>query len=98
MIKFKVKKSDKFYDLAYDFLSVMKKRIEAEIQQENEEKRKNSYANLVDRITLKEAKNLIGQNRTNTTYRHKNISQASIRSYIRKQKGENLYYYNKSWR
>lgn len=65
MIKFKVKKSDKFYDLAYDFLSVMKKRIEAEIQQENEEKRKNSYANqsyanLVDRITLKEAKNLIG--------------------------------------
>lgn len=89
MIKFKVKKSDKFYDLAYDFLSVMKKRIEAEIQQENEEKRKNSYANLVDRITLKEAKNLIGQNRTNTTYRHKNISQASIRSYIRKQKGEN---------
>ncbi|WQJ51849.1 MAG: hypothetical protein [Hatfieldvirus porci] len=89
MIKFKVKKSDKFYDLAYDFLSVMKKRIEAEIQQENEEKRKNSYANLVDRITLKEAKNLIGQNRTNTTYRHKNISPASIRSYIRKQKGEN---------
>lgn len=89
MIKFKVKKSDKFYDLAYDFLSLMKKRIEAEIQQENEEKRKNSYANLVDRITLKEAKNLIGQNRTNTTYRHKNISQASIRSYIRKQKGEN---------
>lgn len=89
MIKFKVKKSDKLYDLAYDFLSVMKKRIEAEIQQENEEKRKNSYANLVDRITLKEAKNLIGQNRTNTTYRHKNISQASIRSYIRKQKGEN---------
>lgn len=65
MIKFKVKKSDKFYDLAYDFLSVMKKRIEAEIQQENEEKRKNSYANqsyanLVDMITLKEAKNLIG--------------------------------------
>lgn len=60
MIKFKVKKSDKLYDLAYDFLSVMKKRIEAEIQQENEEKRKNSYANLVDRITLKEAKNLIG--------------------------------------
>ena len=89
MIKFKVKKSDKLYDLAYDFLSVMKKRIEAEIQQENEEKRKNSYANLVDRITLKEAKNLIGQNRTNTTYRHKNISPASIRSYIRKQKGEN---------
>ena len=94
MIKFKVKKSDKLYDLAYDFLSVMKKRIEAEIQQENEEKRKNSYANqsyanLVDRITLKEAKNLIGQNRTNTTYRHKNISSASIRSYIRKQKGEN---------
>lgn len=94
MIKFKVKKSDKFYDLAYDFLSVMKKRIEAEIQQENEEKRKNSYANqsyanLVDMITLKEAKNLIGQNRTNTTYRHKNISPASIRSYIRKQKGEN---------
>ena len=89
MIKFKVKKSDKLYDLAYDFLSVMKKRIEAEIQQENEEKRKNSYANLVDMITLKEAKNLIGQNRTNTTYRHKNISQASIRSYIRKQKGEN---------
>ena len=43
MIKFKVKKSDKLYDLAYDFLSVMKKRIEAEIQQENEEKRKNSY-------------------------------------------------------
>lgn len=65
MIKFKVKKSDKLYDLAYDFLSVMKKRIEDEIQQENEEKRKNSYANqsyanLVDRITLKEAKNLIG--------------------------------------
>lgn len=65
MIKFKVKKSDKLYDLAYDFLSVMKKRIEAEIQQENEEKRKNSYANqsyanLVDRITLKEAKNLMG--------------------------------------
>lgn len=60
MIKFKVKKSDKLYDLAYDFLSVMKKRIEAEIQQENEEKRKNSYANLVDRITLKEVKNLIG--------------------------------------
>lgn len=60
MIKFKVKKSDKLYDLAYDFLSIMKKRIEAEIQQENEEKRKNSYANLVDRITLKEAKNLIG--------------------------------------
>ena len=60
MIKFKVKKSDKLYDLAYDFLSVIKKRIEAEIQQENEEKRKNSYANLVDRITLKEAKNLIG--------------------------------------
>lgn len=60
MIKFKVKKSDKLYDLAYDFLSVMKKRIEAEIQQENEEKRKNSYVNLVDRITLKEAKNLIG--------------------------------------
>ena len=65
MIKFKVKKSDKLYDLAYDFLSVMKKRIEAEIQQENEEKRKNSYANqsyanLVDMITLKEAKNLIG--------------------------------------
>lgn len=60
MIKFKVKKSDKLYDLAYDFLSVMKKRIEAEIQQENEERRKNSYANLVDRITLKEAKNLIG--------------------------------------
>lgn len=60
MIKFKVKKSDKLYDLAYDFLSVMKKRIEAEIQQENEEKRMNSYANLVDRITLKEAKNLIG--------------------------------------
>ena len=60
MIKFKVKKSDKLYDLAYDFLSVMKKRIEAEIQLENEEKRKNSYANLVDRITLKEAKNLIG--------------------------------------
>lgn len=94
MIKFKVKKSDKLYDLAYDFLSVMKKRIEDEIQQENEEKRKNSYANqsyanLVDRITLKEAKNLIGQNRTNTTYRHKNISPASIRSYIRKQKGEN---------
>lgn len=89
MIKFKVKKSDKLYDLAYDFLSVMKKRIEAEIQQENEEKRKNSYANLVDRITLKEVKNLIGQNRTNTTYRHKNISPASIRSYIRKQKGEN---------
>ena len=89
MIKFKVKKSDKLYDLAYDFLSVMKKRIEAEIQQENEEKRKNSYANLVDRITLKEAKNLMGQNRTNTTYRHKNISPASIRSYIRKQKGEN---------
>lgn len=94
MIKFKVKKSDKLYDLAYDFLSVMKKRIEAEIQQENEEKRKNSYANqsyanLVDRITLKEAKNLIGQNRTNTTYRHKNISPVSIRSYIRKQKGEN---------
>ncbi len=94
MIKFKVKKSDKFYDLAYDFLSVMKKRIEAEIQQENEEKRKNSYANqsyanLVDMITLKEAKNLMGQNRTNTTYRHKNISPASIRSYIRKQKGEN---------
>ena len=84
MIKFKVKKSDKLYDLAYDFLSVMKKRIEAEIQQENEEKRKNSYANLVDRITLKEAKNLMGQNRTNTTYRHKNISPASIRSYIRK--------------
>ena len=89
MIKFKVKKSDKLYDLAYDFLSVMKKRIEAEIQQENEAKRMNSYANLVDRITLKEAKNLIGQNRTNTTYRHKNISPASIRSYIRKQKGEN---------
>lgn len=94
MIKFKVKKSDKLYDLAYDFLSVMKKRIEAEIQQENEEKRKNSYANqsyanLVDRITLKEAKNLMGQNRTNTTYRHKNISPASIRSYIRKQKDEN---------
>ena len=89
MIKFKVKKSDKLYDLAYDFLSVMKKRIEAEIQQENEEKRKNNYANLVDMITLKEAKNLIGQNRTNTTYRHKNISSASIRSYIRKQKGEN---------
>ena len=89
MIKFKVKKSDKLYDLAYDFLSVMKKRIEAEIQQENEEKRKNSYANLVDRINLKEVKNLIGQNRTNTTYRHKNISPASIRSYIRKQKGEN---------
>ena len=84
MIKFKVKKSDKLYDLAYDFLSVMKKRIEAEIQQENEEKRKNSYANLVDRITLKEAKNLMGQNRTNTTYRHKNISPASIRFYIRK--------------
>lgn len=60
MIKFKVKKSDKLYDLAYDFLSVMKKRIEAEIQQENEAKRMNSYANLVDRITLKEAKNLIG--------------------------------------
>ena len=65
MIKFKVKKSDKLYDLAYDFLSVMKKRIEAEIQQENEEKRKNSYANqsyanLVNMITLKEAKNLIG--------------------------------------
>lgn len=65
MIKFKVKKSDKLYDLAYDFLSVMKKRIEAEIQQENEEKRKNSYANqsyanLVDRITLKEVKNLMG--------------------------------------
>lgn len=65
MIKFKVKKSDKLYDLAYDFLSVMKKRIEAEIQQEDEEKRKNSYANqsyanLVDRITLKEAKNLMG--------------------------------------
>lgn len=65
MIKFKVKKSDKLYDLAYDFLSVMKKRIEDEIQQENEEKRKNSYANqsyanLVDRITLKEAKNLMG--------------------------------------
>lgn len=60
MIKFKVKKSDKLYDLAYDFLSIMKKRIEAEIQQENEEKRKNSYANLVDMITLKEAKNLIG--------------------------------------
>ena len=89
MIKFKVKKSDKLYDLAYDFLSVMKKRIEAEIQQENEAKRMNSYANLVDRITLKEAKNLIGQNRTNTTYRHKNISPASIRSYIRKQKDEN---------
>ena len=60
MIKFKVKKSDKLYDLAYDFLSVMKKRIEAEIQQENEEKRKNSYVNLVDRITLKEVKNLMG--------------------------------------
>ena len=65
MIKFKVKKSDKLYDLAYDFLSVMKKRIEAEIQQENEAKRMNSYANqsyanLVDRITLKEAKNLMG--------------------------------------
>ena len=60
MLKFKVKKSDKLYDLAYDFLSVMKKRIEAEIQQENEEKRKNSYANLVDRITLKEVKNLMG--------------------------------------
>ena len=65
MIKFKVKKSDKLYDLAYDFLSVMKKRIEAEIQQENEEKRKNSYANqsyanLVNMITVKEAKNLIG--------------------------------------
>ena len=60
MIKFKVKKSDKLYDLAYDFLSVMKKRIEAEIQQENEEKRKNSYANQIDRITLKEAKNLMG--------------------------------------
>ena len=59
MIKFKVKNSDKLYDLAYELLSVIKDGIKAEIRQKNEEKRKNSYADLFDIETLKKTKNLM---------------------------------------